>query len=357
MIYSKSTRSSIPRKAYKKQLIIILAIVILFISMPSGIASAKTTIRFATVAPEGSAWMDVMRSMGDEIKEKSGGEVVFKFYPNMSMGDEKDIIRKMRLGQIQSAGFTGFGLGEILTEFRILDLPHLFRDDSEIDYATGELFDYFNSSLSDKGFVLLGWADVGWIYFFSNSPITTPADLANTKVWTWQGDPLAQAFFEALGKSPVPLSVTDVLLSLQTGLINAAYSSPLAALALQWFTQIDYISDVPFTHSIGAVLMTRKSYDELSDENKTLLTEVSEKHLKTLIKRSRTENTEAYEQILKQGVIQVPSTHAEREEMVDISKKVYKLLSGDLFPPELLEELQNLLSQFRNRSDSTFTSP
>jgi len=325
----------------------------LFSSLPFEVLEAKTTIRFATVAPEGSAWMDVMRSIGDEVKEKSGGEVIFKYYPNMSMGDEKDIIRKMRLGQIQSAGFTGFGLGEILSEFRILELPHLFNNDAEVDYVNNELYDYFNSNLLEKGFVLLGWADIGWVYFLSDMPITTPADLAGVKVWTWQGDPLAQAFFKALGKSPVPLSVADVLLSLQTGLINAAYSSPLAALALQWFTQVKYISDVPFTHSNGAVLITKESFDKLSDENKSLVKEVAAKHLKTLVERSRMENTEAYEIILNRGVIQVPSNEEERAKMMKVSLQVHENLSGDLFPPELLEELQNILTRYRSLPDSS----
>jgi len=318
--------------------------------------SAKTTIRFATVAPDGSAWMDVMRALGDEIKDKSGGEVVFKYYPNMSMGDEKDIIRKMRLGQIQSAGFTGFGLGEVLSEFRVLELPHLFRDDAEVDFVANELYDYFNSHLLEKGFVLLGWADVGWVYFFSDKPITTPSDLAETKVWAWQGDPLAQAFFEALGKSPVPLSVADVLLSLQTGLINAAYSSPLAALALQWWTQVEYISDVPFTHSVGAVLVTKESFDKLSIENKILLKEIASKHLKNLVERSRNENSEAYKIILNQGVIKVPSNEEERAEMSKISLQVHEKLSGDLFPPALLEQIRTLLHKYRSRTDSTSAS-
>ncbi|MBT7615719.1 MAG: TRAP transporter substrate-binding protein DctP [Calditrichaeota bacterium] len=342
---------------FRRSIILILFLGCFFSISSFNDLKAKTTIRFATVAPDGSAWMDVMRAIGDEVKEKSGGEVVFKYYPNMSMGDEKDIVRKMRLGQIQSAGFTGFGLGEVLSEFRILELPHLFNNDAEVDFVNKELFEYFNSNLLEKGFVLLGWVDVGWVYFFSDKPITTPTDLADTKVWTWQGDPLAHAFFEALGKSPVPLSVTDVLLSLQTGLINAAYSSPLAALALQWFTHVDFISDVPFTHSNGAVLITKKSFDKLSIENKSLVKDVASKHLKTLVERSRRENIEAYDVMLKRGVTQVPSNEEQRAEMMKISLQVHEKLSGDLFPPELLANLQNLLFRYRSQPDSSTSNP
>jgi len=309
----------------------------------------KTIIRFATVAPEGSAWMDVMHSMNDDLKKRSGGDLSYKFYPNMVMGDEKDIIRKMRFGQIQAAGFTGFGLGEILPEIRILELPYLFQNDAEIDYISDELFDYFNSAFMEKGFILLGWGEVGWIYFLGNHAIAEPKDLENAKMWMWQGDPLAQAFFDELGKSPVPLSVTDVLLSLQTGLIDAVYGSPLAALALQWFTQVEYISDVPFTHSTGAVLMDKRTFDKLDPEQQVLLLDVSKKHLRNLVLRSRQENIESYKQILKEGIKQVPSTEEQRQTLRKIGLQVNQRLAGDLYSPELLERMRVLLIECRNK--------
>ncbi len=200
--------------------LIILNLLLLFFPNQS---FAKTTIRFATLAPEGSTWMVTMRALDADIREASNGELGFKFYPNMSMGDEKDVIRKMRLGQINGAGFTGFGLGEILPEIRILELPYLFENEEQIDHTFAELTDYFSERLAEKGFILLGWADVGWIYFFATKPVAEPADLSGLKVWMWEGDPLAKAFFAELGKSPVPLSITDVHLSLQTGLINAVF--------------------------------------------------------------------------------------------------------------------------------------
>jgi len=165
-------------------------------------AWSMTLIRLATIAPEGSTWMETMHAIDEELRERSGGELGFKFYPNMTMGDEKDVIRKMRLGQLNGAGFTGFGLGEILPELRILELPYLFRDDAEIDYVTSQLTDYFSRALAERGFILLGWADVGWIYFLSDKPVAEPADLKGLKVWMWEGDPLALAFFAELGQSP-----------------------------------------------------------------------------------------------------------------------------------------------------------
>lgn len=330
---------------------ITITIFILSILLFPGSAWSIKLIRFATLAPEGSAWMNTMHEIDEEIRQQSGGEVGFKFYPNMSMGDEKDVIRKIRLGQINGAGFTGFGLGEILPEIRILELPYLFRNEDELDYVIDKLNYYFQEKLAERGFILLDWADVGWVYFLSKKPAAQPEDLSDLKVWMWQGDPLAAAFFAELKTSPVPLSITDVHLSLQTGLVNAVYCSPLAALLLQWFTKVEYISDIPFTYSIGAVLVDRKTFDGLSPEIQSMLRETSRKHLRKLVIRSRKDNEEAYDQLLKEGLKQAPSTQAQRDEMMELGQRVHQRLTDDLFPCDLLDLLYETLSEYRSESE------
>ncbi len=309
-------------------------------------------IRFATLAPEGSAWMETMHTLDKEIREKSGEEVGFKFYPNMSMGDEKDVIRKMRLGQINGAGFTGFGLGEILPEVRILELPYLFDNEKELDYVTERLTDDFAVKFAERGFILLGWADVGWIYFLSQSPVAEPKDLEGLRTWMWEGDPLARAYFAELGQSPVPLPITDVHLSLQTGLINAVYCSPLAALLLQWFTKVIYISDIPFTNSIGAVLLDKKTFDALSSNTQSMLIETSRRHLRELIIKSRKDNREAYQQLLKEGLTIVNSTDEQRDKIRNLSRRVHERLVGELYSQELLSKLYNILTEYRSDTES-----
>lgn len=325
----------------------VLVIVVLICLGASPLMGAQV-IRFATLAPEGSTWMKAMHSLDDEVRAATGGELGFKFYPNMSMGDERDVLRKMRLGQIQGAGFTGFGLGEILPEVRILELPYLFETDDEIDTVTAILTERLAAGFSERGFVLLGWADVGAIYFFANKPVCEPKDLNGLKVWAWEGDPLAKAFFEELGQSPVPLSVADVHLSLQTGMVNAVYCSPLAALVLQWFTKVKYVSDVPFTNSIGAVLLDKRTFDQLSPEHQRVLLEASRRNLRQLVLRTRKDNREAYEELLRQGLVKVQSTPAQRGQMRAIGVRVQNRLAGKLYPPELLHKLRQVLVEYRH---------
>lgn len=308
-----------------------------------------TLIRFATLAPEGTAWMETMHAIDREVREETGGEVGFRFYPNMAMGDELDVLRKIRLGQLQGAGFTGFGLGEILPEIRVLELPYLFQNDAEVDCVRSALDTLFQRRLEEKGFILLGWADVGWIYFFSQKPVVTPSDLKGVKPWAWQGDPLAKVFFEELKKVPIFLPVTDVQLALQTGMVEAVYASPLACLALQWFLRLNYVSDVPFTNSLGVVLITKAVYDKLSPDHQAMLRRIAQRHLRSLVIKSREQNREAYQRLLKEGLVVAHSTPQQRAEMEAVGVKVHHRLSGVLYPPELLAQINAILRGYREK--------
>jgi len=297
--------------------------------------------------------MVAMRQIDDEVRTATGGEVGFKFYPNMSMGDEKDVVRKIRFGQLNGGGFTGFGLGEILPEIRILEMPYLFENEVEIDCTFGLMEDYFRAGFESKGFILLGWADVGWIYFMAQQPVASPKDLEGAKVWMWEGDPLARTFYSELGKTPVSLSVTDVMMALQTGMVDAVYGSPLSTLVLQWFTRLKYISDIPFTNAVGAVLMDKATFDAFKPEHQKALLDISKKRLRELVLKSRADNRKAYQQLLKEGLQPVPSTEAQRAEMRMVGQKVEAKLTGELFSPDLLARLKNALSQAKRGSAGT----
>ena len=144
----------------------------------------------------------------------SNGEVSFRIYSGGAFGDEKDVLRKMRFGQVNSAGITGMGLGEILPEIRILELPYLFNNYNEIDYIKEKYFDRFAERFEEKGFVLLGWAEVGFVYIFTRDRVNNFDDMLKLKrMWVWEGDPLAEATFKEIGVNPIQLPLTDVFTS------------------------------------------------------------------------------------------------------------------------------------------------
>lgn len=313
------------------------------------VSSAEVKVlKFATLAPEGSSWMNEMAELNKELIEKTGGQVKFKFYPGGIAGEDKDFIRKVRIGQLQAAGFTGVGLGEIAPEARILDAPWLFKSDTEVDYVYKAFAKPFAAAIGKGGYILLGWTDIGPVYVFTKKPLKALEDMKNEKMWVWEGDLIAQAAYAALGVSPIPLSPIDVMSSLQTGLVNGFYGSPLAAVALQWFKRAKYIYPVPMARSAGAVLLSKKAFDDLSpDQQKTLL-DISVRHLRKLNEQARIENEEALRSLQKQGLTLTDMPGPETlKRLEELGKKARRELAGKLYSPQLLTDVERALEEFR----------
>ncbi len=258
---------------------------------------AKVEIKIATLAPDGSTWMKTMRAIDEQVRARTENRVGFKFYPGGVQGDEKDVLRKMRVGQVHGAAFTGFGLGAIVPEVRVLELPFMFNSLDELDYVRAQTGAYYEKAFADQGYTLLGWTDVGFVYLFSQTPVKTAADMPGCKWWIWSGDQLAEIFFKAFNISPIPLAAPDVLTSLQTGVVDAVYSSPLACVALQWYTRVKYMSDMPVTHGVSAVVVTTKSLAGVSDADMAAIREIATTNLADLTQKTRVQNKEAIGEI------------------------------------------------------------
>lgn len=326
-------------------------ILLIFLSLVfTAVYGQNTTIKFATLAPDGSTWMTIMKEFSSEIEKSTNGQVKFKIYPGGVQGDDKDVLRKMRINQIHSAGFTGVGLGEILPEVRILDSPFLFRNHEEVDYVSGKFFDRFARGFEKKGYILLGWAEVGFVYIYTNKPVQDAGDLKGVKMWMWEGDPLAEATFKAFDVNAIPLSVTDVMTSLQTGLIDGVYISPLACVGFQWFTKVKYVLDVPLANSNGAVLVSKKIFEKLSPEQQTIVRDAGKKYFTELVRLSRRDNQKSTEEMLKYGIkIEENEDPAILSKFEEIGKKARRELVGKLYDESLLNEVEAAVLEFRNQ--------
>ncbi|MFC1558603.1 TRAP transporter substrate-binding protein DctP [candidate division KSB1 bacterium] len=315
------------------------------------VAARGTVIKFATLATEGTTWMNVMKELNEDLKKNTNGEVSFKFYPGSAFGDEKDVLRKMRFGQVHSAGITGMGLGEIVKETRVLELPYLFNNYDEIDYIKEKFFDRFAKRFGEKGYVLLGWAEVGFVYIFTRDKVNNFDDMIKlNRMWVWEGDPLAESTFREVGINPVQLPITDVFTSLQTGLVDGFYTSPLAALALQWFTKVNYMIEEPLTNSTGALLITKKIFNKLTPEQQNIFKEKCRSYMKKLVRLSREDNVKSIE-TLKSRKIEVVSLPDEaKAKLREIGKSVQKELTGILYSEELLIEVLSALEEYRKNN-------
>lgn len=315
---------------------------------PAPAGAQQYLIKFASLAPEGSTWMNVMKEYDAAIRKESGGRLGFRIYPSGVQGDEKDVLRKMKLGQLHAAGITGNGLTSIAPAARILDSPFFFRNEGEIDYIYGKFGPEIDGAMEEAGYVNLGWAEVGYVYIFTNNPVHGKEDLAKAKMWMWEGDPVAEASFRALGINPIPLTITDVLTSLQTKLIDGVYTSALAAIALQWFTRVKYMFDLPLADAAGAVVISKKKYDELPDDLRVILKSNGRKFMRTLTERSRADNAAALETLKKNGIVFTePASGSDLREYAGIGREARRMLAGKLFPQDLLDRMESALESYR----------
>lgn len=312
-----------------------------------GAAHAQSTLKIATLAPEGSAWMVAFHEWAKNVEEHTGGKVKIKFFAGGTAGDERDAVRKMRLGQLNGAAVTAIGLGLINSEVRVLELPMLINSYDELDFVRNKLDADLRKKFEDKSYVLLAWGDVGPVHIFSNTPIKGKQDLAQLKLWAWVDDALVRALFTQLGVNGVPLGVPDVLPSLQTGLINACYGSPLSTLALQWYTKVKYMTSMHISQAIGATVITKKEFEKLdAATQKTLMNDSREFEAK-LLKTLRSENEKALTSMKQAGLQVVESPPQMVKDFTTEAMAIRPKLEPSVYSHEFRMKVEKLVADFR----------
>ena len=329
----------------------IVFVIVLFAAITT--YAQQYSIKFATIAPEGSTWMNVMKEYDAAVRKESGGRMGFKIYAGGVQGDEKSVLRKIRVGQLQSGGFTGVGMGEIAPKVRILDSPFLVRNDDEIDMLYKDFGKEFEQAFEGGGYVLLGWAEVGFVHVFTSTPIRKEEDLKGIKMWTWEGDPIAETAFRALGVNPIPLSVVDVMTSLQTGLIDAFYTTPYAAIALQWYARVKYMVDVPLADAAGSVLISKKYYDQLPADLQEILLRNGRLYISKLTQLSRQDNKNAVSELKKRGITILTANDKDVLEYIQVGNRSRRMLIGKLYSEDLLNRVEKSLVDFRKTHGGT----
>lgn len=319
-------------------------------------AETKYTIKFASLIPADTAWMKSIENWSEELKTKSNGRIQLKIYPGGVMGDEPDVLRKIRSRQLQGAFFTGYGIGRIYSPARVLEMPFLFQNTDESDYVRKKIMPDIEQGFREKGFELVGWPEVGFLHFFSKQPINSLKELKDRHIWLWQGDPMGEAFASAAGVSPVPLSIMDVYtqLSAQHGSIDTVYNSPFGALAMQWHTKLKYASMVPLTNGIGSLVISQRFFNKLPEDLQLLLRETGQKTAELINIESRRDNKKSIS-LLKQSGIEFmwKWTDSEKQEMLEIRNLAAKELADTGYiPEEHFNQTKKILGQYReNRTN------
>lgn len=315
----------------------------------AGLFGQEFTIKFATVAPEGTSWMTVMKEYDAAVRKESGGRLGFKIYANSVQGDEKVVLRKIRAGQLHAGGFTGVAMGEIASKVRILDSPFLFRTYEEIDHVYEQFDQEFRQAFEEGGYVLLGWAEVGFVHVFTNVRVEKPQDMKSLKMWSWEGDPIAEALFKEFDINPIPLALTDVMTSLQTGLVDAFYASTYAALTLQWYTRAKFMINVRLADAAGAVLLSKRFYDKLPPDLQDILLRNGRVYFKRLTELSRKDNAAAVDIMKKRGISLIEASPADNQYYMEKCGNARRKLVGKVYTEDFLNRIEKTIEDFRRK--------
>ncbi len=309
---------------------------------------AATTLKIATIAPDGTDWMKQMRAAAKQIEQGTEGRVKLRFYPGGVMGNDNSVLRKIRVGQLHGGAITGGGLSAIYSDAQIYTLPFQFRDLNEVDTVRKTMDRQIIEGLHKAGFVSFGLSEGGFAYLLSNTPVRTTDDMRGLKIWIPEGDLINARMFEALGISPIPLPLTDVMTGLQTGLIDTIASSPIGAIALQWHTQVKYLTKVPLAYLYASLVIKERALARLQPEDRQLMTQVLQETFSTLDASNRDDNNQALAALLEQGIEQVEPSLAQQQEWEAHANRMLKSLSADgLFDQKMLDNMQQLIRASR----------
>jgi TRAP-type C4-dicarboxylate transport system substrate-binding protein len=317
------------------------------LSVSAARAAGPMIIKMATLAPEGSSWYKVLQNMGEGWKKATDGAVTLRIYPGGVSGDEDAVIRKMRVGQLQAAAVTGIGLAYLDRSFYALHVPMMFASDEEFDYVRDRLSPILERRLEEKGMIVLNWGDAGWVHFFAKKPFTRPEEVKAMKLFVWAGDTNLIQLYKETGFNPVPLSAIDILPGLQTGLINAFDTTPLAALAFQWFGLAPHMADLRWVPLTGATIIDKKVWLSIPENLRPKILEASRDAGKNLREEIRRLNDEAVKVMVKNGlkVSHVPpEAQAEWRKMVE---DVYPQIRGKIIPADMFDAARKYRDEYR----------
>lgn len=301
------------------------------------LSAQTTTLKLATLAPDRSLWHQAIQQMGSDWRKATAGRVSMTVFAG-TMGDEPTIVRKMRLNQLQAASLTAVGLLAVDQAFNVFSIPLFYESYDELLHVMDKLTPAIKARVEAKGFVLVGWGNAGWVHVFSKKRIETLDDLRRAKIYMTAGDEVTRQWYLKNGFSPVALAPTDMLTSLQTGMIDAIPSTPLAALAFQWYQQTPFMLDLKLGPLAGATIATSRAWNAIGEADRALLLEHADKLDKRLRAEVPKQDDQSVAEMEKRGltVVRVAGT-PKGATFLNEAREYAQAMRGALVPEEIFD--------------------
>jgi TRAP-type C4-dicarboxylate transport system substrate-binding protein len=307
------------------------------------------TLKVATLSPDGSAWMSKMRAGAAEVEKRTQGRVAFKFYTGGTMGNDKAVLSKIKIGQLHGGAVTAGSLADYNRDIQVYAMPLKFKSFAEVDYVRARMDAPLSRSLESGGMVNFGFAEAGFAYAMSKTaPIPSVAELRKHKVWIPENDPQSAEALKAFRVAPIPLSLADVLPGLQTGMVDTVASSPIGTLALQWHTQVKYVTDLPLSYIVGVLAIDQKAFARIDAPDQAVVREVMVRVFRDIDRQNRQDNLAAWDTLLKQGIKAVrPSASEVAEWERDALQAGDRIVKAGIVSPAVIQQLDDNIKAYR----------
>lgn len=329
---------------------ILLPLLLLSLTLALPRTARAQVVKLATLVPEGSVWDKAMRDMGAEWSASTQGRVTLRVYPGGVAGDEPDVVRKMRIGQLQAAAITTAGLASIDPAFNVFNVPMFFSSYPELYATLDKLEPVLRQRLEAKGFVLLSWGHGGWVYFFTKNPVDDVEGLKRTKMFTWSGDDQIVSTWKAKGFNPVPLSATDIMASLQTGMIDSYPTTPLLGLTLQWYRQTPNMVGMGMAPLVGGLVMSKAAWMKIPEADRTRIQAACKKLENRLEVEVPRQDTTAVAEMQKRGLKVHPVTGAKAAQFRAVAEDYANAMQGVRIPADVLALARRERDAFRAKN-------
>jgi len=327
-------------------------LVVLFFLLSS--QAHAVVLKIATLSPDGSSWMITMRQGAKEVAKKTENRVRFKFYPGGVMGDDKAVLRKIRIGQLHGGILTSGSLSKFFPDIMVYNLPMVFKSFGEVDYVRKRMDRLIIDGLGKGGFVVFGLSEGGFAYLMSTTPVKNTDDLRKNKVWIPENDELGLATFKIMGSTPIPLPLAEVRTALQTGLINTVTASAIGAIALQWYTQVNYMTDTPLMYLCGLLAIDKKAFKKISLSDQQVVRTVMSRIYRQFDRKNRKDNIKALEALRKQDIKFVTPDDKTLEEWKGLALEITgNLIDSGQISQEIVNTLQHNLKDYRSKHSKT----
>ncbi len=306
------------------------------------------TIKLGTLTPRNTPWEDTLKELASEWKRISGGLIELKIYSG-TVGDEPDMVRKMKIGQLQAVVITASGMAYISPEVLSINLPFLVKNDAELAYLLQKTSPYFEKKMLEKGFRVIAWTNAGWVKIFSTKAVRTPSDLMKLKLAVSKEDQKQIDSWKQIGHKAIPIAMDEIMTGIQSGMVEAIYSMPMFVAVQQWFGILKYMCDMKMAPVIGGIIIVEDTWKRIPNHMKPELIQATNRVIEKFNRTSENLDKKSVEIMQQHGLQVIKTTPAEAQQWQGHAEKGYDIFIGRTFSKELFYRIKEILREYRGR--------